>query len=125
MIASHVFDELFVLEMANNHWGSLERGLKIVKDFGRIVRFNNVKAAIKVQLRDVDTFIHEGFSAIGATSATSPRRSTRNCRTPISSPWCRPSARPAASRRPRRSTRPPSILRRAGRPGPENRQLRH
>jgi sialic acid synthase SpsE len=61
MIASEVFDELFVLEMANNHWGKLDRGLKIVRDFSRIVRFNNVKAAIKIQLRDVDTFIHKDF----------------------------------------------------------------
>jgi len=53
-----VFDELFVLEMANNHWGSLERGEKIVNDFSRVIRYNNVRAAIKVQLRDVDTFIH-------------------------------------------------------------------
>lgn len=58
---SPVFDELFVLEMANNHWGKLERGLKIVHDYARIVRYNTVKAAIKLQLRDVDTFIHRDF----------------------------------------------------------------
>lgn len=56
-----IFDELFVLELANNHWGKVERGLKIVTDFGRVVRFNNVKAALKLQLRDVDTFIHKDF----------------------------------------------------------------
>ena len=27
------FEDLFVLEMANNHWGRLERGKKIVDDF--------------------------------------------------------------------------------------------
>ena len=78
MVADDVFDELFVLEMANNHWGKLDRGLKIVRDFSRIVRFNNVKAAIKIQLRDVDTFIHKDFRE-PRTSATSPRRSTRKC----------------------------------------------
>lgn len=56
-----IFDELFVLELANNHWGKLERGLKIISDFTKIVRFNNVRAAIKLQLRDVDTFIHKDF----------------------------------------------------------------
>jgi N-acetylneuraminate synthase len=61
MVDNDIFDELFVLEMANNHWGKLERGLKIVRDFGRIVRFNNIKATIKIQLRDVDTFIHKDF----------------------------------------------------------------
>lgn len=56
-----IFEDLFVLEMANNHWGSVERGLKIISDFSKIVRFNNVKAAIKLQIRDVDTFIHKDF----------------------------------------------------------------
>jgi N-acetylneuraminate synthase len=52
---------LFVLELANNHWGNLERGLKIIRDHAAIVRFNNVKAAIKLQFRDVDEFIHPEF----------------------------------------------------------------
>jgi N-acetylneuraminate synthase len=56
-----IFDELFVLEVANNHWGSIERGLKIITDFSRIVRFNNVRASIKLQFRDVDNFIHKDF----------------------------------------------------------------
>ncbi|GAB6267912.1 MAG: N-acetylneuraminate synthase family protein [Smithella sp.] len=56
-----IFDELFVLELANNHLGNVDRGLKIVTEFGRIVRFNNVKASIKLQLRDVGTFIHKDF----------------------------------------------------------------
>jgi N-acetylneuraminate synthase len=56
-----IFDELFVLELANNHWGSLERGLKIITDFSRIVRFNNVRASIKLQFRDVDNFVHRDF----------------------------------------------------------------
>lgn len=56
-----IFHNLFVLELANNHLGSLERGLKIIKDHGQIVRYNNIKASIKLQFRDVDTFIHESF----------------------------------------------------------------
>ncbi len=57
-IKRDIFDELFVLEMANNHWGRLERGMRIVTDFSRVVRYNNVRAAIKLQFRDVDNFIH-------------------------------------------------------------------
>jgi N-acetylneuraminate synthase len=53
-----VFEDLFVLEMANNHWGRLERGLRIVDDFSKVAKYNNVRAAIKIQLRDVETFIH-------------------------------------------------------------------
>ena len=56
-----IFEDLFVLEIANNHWGKVERGLKIISEFSKIVRFNNVKAAIKLQIRDVDTFIHKDF----------------------------------------------------------------
>lgn len=56
-----LFENLFVLEMANNHWGNIDRGLKIIRDHASIVRFNNVKAAIKLQFRDVDEFIHPEF----------------------------------------------------------------
>lgn len=56
-----IFEDLFVLELANNHLGKLERGLRIVGDFAKIVRFNNVRAAIKLQLRDADSFIHRDF----------------------------------------------------------------
>jgi len=57
----NIFDELFVLEMANNHWGNLERGLRIVHDFSRVTRYNGVRAAIKLQFRDVDNFVHRDF----------------------------------------------------------------
>ena len=60
-MTSNVFENLFVLELANNHWGKLERGLKIIRDFARVVRFNDVHAAIKLQFRDVDSFIHRDF----------------------------------------------------------------
>ncbi len=56
-----IFEDLFVLELANNHWGKRERGIKIIEDFAKIIRFNNVRAAIKLQFRDVDTFIHKDF----------------------------------------------------------------
>lgn len=56
-----LFENLFVLELANNHWGRLDRGLKIIRDYAAVVRFNNVKAAIKLQFRDVDAFIHPDF----------------------------------------------------------------
>jgi sialic acid synthase SpsE len=56
-----IFENLFVLELANNHWGSLERGLKIINDHARVVRHNGIKAAIKLQFRDVDEFIHEDY----------------------------------------------------------------
>jgi len=63
MIDRDIFEELFVLEMANNHWGKLERGVKMVTTFAQVVRFNGVRAAIKLQFRDVDSFIHRDFLA--------------------------------------------------------------
>ena len=56
-----IFNELFVLELANNHWGKLSRGLKIIKDYGVIVKKNNIKATIKFQFRDVKKFIHPDY----------------------------------------------------------------
>jgi N-acetylneuraminate synthase len=61
MTGADFFNDLFVLEMANNHLGRLDRGLKIIAAYGQVVRFNNVRAAIKLQLRDVDNFIHRDF----------------------------------------------------------------
>ena len=56
-----IFNDLFVLEIANNHWGSLNRGLKIIRDFARVVKKNKIKAAIKFQFRDVDNFVHSNY----------------------------------------------------------------
>jgi N-acetylneuraminate synthase len=56
-----IFEDLFILEMANNHYGKLDRGLRLVRAYAPIVRFNNVRAAIKFQLRDVENFIHKDF----------------------------------------------------------------
>ena len=56
--SSQIFENLFVLELANNDWGDLERGKRIVQQYGSIVRYNNIKAAIKLQFRDVHDFIH-------------------------------------------------------------------
>lgn len=60
-IQHNIFHELFVLEMANNHWGKVDRGLAIISEFAHVARFNNVRATIKLQFRDVETFIHKDF----------------------------------------------------------------
>jgi N-acetylneuraminate synthase len=62
---NNIFENLFVLELANNHWGSIERGKQIVKEFAKVVKNNKVKAAIKLQFRDVDNFIHKNFKDQG------------------------------------------------------------
>ena len=32
MINRDIFEDLFVLELANNHWGDIQRGVRIVKE---------------------------------------------------------------------------------------------
>jgi len=66
LIKEDIFKDLFVLELASNHWGSLRRGKQIVKQFAKVVKKHNVKAAIKLQLRDLDTFIHKDHTSDGA-----------------------------------------------------------
>ena len=61
MIDKDIFEDLFVLELANNHLGSVERGLRIINEFAQVVRFNNVRATIKLQFRDVGTFVHKDY----------------------------------------------------------------
>ena len=57
-MSSFNFNDLFVLDLANNHQGSVEHGLKVIQECGEIVRKHNIKAAIKFQFRQLDTFIH-------------------------------------------------------------------
>ncbi len=57
--------DLFVLEVANNHWGDFDRAAEIVNEFSPVVRKNGVKAAIKIQLRDAATFIHKDHLKLG------------------------------------------------------------
>lgn len=58
---NEIFEDLFVLELANNHLGDLQRGLQIIKQHGQVVRFNGVRATIKLQFRDVENFIHKDY----------------------------------------------------------------
>lgn len=72
-----IFENLFVLELANNHWGDLKRGKEIVKQFAKIIKENKIKAAIKLQFRDVDNFVHKNFrdSGQGEDLLNLPKRS--------------------------------------------------
>lgn len=51
-------ENLFVLEMANNHMGDIEHGLEVVRTFGAVCQKYAFKVAFKLQYRDLDTFIH-------------------------------------------------------------------
>ena len=52
-------EKLIVLEMANNHMGDVEHGLRVITEFGKVCRqYPEFKFAFKLQYRDLDTFIH-------------------------------------------------------------------
>lgn len=54
---------LFILEMANNHMGSLDHGLRIIREFAEAARpFAEIfRLAFKFQYRQLDTFIHPDY----------------------------------------------------------------
>ena len=58
---SKIFDDLFIFEMANSHQGSVEHGKDIIHEMGKIARKYNIKAAVKLQYRNLDTFIHPEY----------------------------------------------------------------
>lgn len=49
---------LFILEMANNHMGDVDHGIKVIRAFGSVRRKYPFPVAFKLQYRDLDTFIH-------------------------------------------------------------------
>jgi sialic acid synthase SpsE len=52
-------NNLFVLEMANNHMGDIRHGIKLIRAFGVVCKkYPQFKFAFKLQYRDLDTFIH-------------------------------------------------------------------
>lgn len=55
------FENLFVFDMANNHQGDLEHGLNIVRAVGEVAREEGIKAALKFQFRQLDSFIHPAY----------------------------------------------------------------
>ncbi len=52
------FNNLIVFEMANNHQGSVEHGLMIIRAMGALTKKHKLNAALKLQYRQLDTFIH-------------------------------------------------------------------
>ena len=60
---SSPFNNLVVLEMANNHMGDYNHGIKMIHEFAEIVKpyKKQFNFAWKFQFRDIDTFIHPSF----------------------------------------------------------------
>ena len=56
-------DRLFVLELANNHMGDVEHGLRIVAECSAVAKDSGLNVAFKLQYRELDTFIHPNFQS--------------------------------------------------------------
>ncbi len=52
---------LIVLDIANNHNGSLEHGKQIIDEIYQVTQEFNIVTVVKFQYRELDTFIHENY----------------------------------------------------------------
>ena len=51
----------YIFEMANNHQGSVQHAKNIIDEFSELAEKKKIKAAIKLQFRQLETFIHEDY----------------------------------------------------------------
>lgn len=56
-----IFNDLFIFEMANNHNGDVDLAIRIVKTVSEIAKQYNINAAVKIQYRDMNTFVHPDY----------------------------------------------------------------
>ena len=55
------FDQLFIYDLANNHQGDMDHALNIIGALGEVTAEAGVRAALKFQFRQIDTFIHPDY----------------------------------------------------------------
>ncbi|TSC56054.1 MAG: N-acetylneuraminate synthase, partial [Parcubacteria group bacterium Greene0416_79] len=55
------FNNLFIFEMANNHQGSVAHGKRIIEEAAAAAKEYGVRAAVKLQFRNLPEFIHPDF----------------------------------------------------------------
>ena len=86
---SKIPENLVIFEMANNHMGSLAHGIKIIEEYAKfIAEFPVFTFAIKLQYRDLDTFIRPDY--VGRTDVKHIKRfeetrlSDRECKKLVS-----------------------------------------
>ena len=52
------FRDLFVLDMANNHQGSVEHGVAVIRGLAEPVKRHGIRAGVKFQFRQLASFVH-------------------------------------------------------------------
>jgi sialic acid synthase SpsE/mannose-6-phosphate isomerase-like protein (cupin superfamily) len=63
MMGKDLFENLFIFEMANNHMGDVEHGMRIINEVAEAARRYPFTYAVKFQYRDLDTFIHPQYKS--------------------------------------------------------------
>jgi len=61
MLTNKLFNNLMVLDLANNHFGDVVHSKKIINSFGNITKKYKMNATIKFQFRQLPEFIHKDF----------------------------------------------------------------
>lgn len=57
----NIFKNLIIFELANNHMGDLEHGIKIIDSYKKFIKKFNFQFAFKLQYRHLNTFIHKNY----------------------------------------------------------------
>ena len=52
------FKDLFIFDLANNHQGDVQHGIRIIKEVGEVANKEGIRGALKFQFRQLETFIH-------------------------------------------------------------------
>jgi len=56
-----LFKNLFIFEMANNHMGDVDHGLRIINEMAVVALRYPFRYAVKFQYREIDSFIHPEY----------------------------------------------------------------
>ena len=54
-------EPLFIFELANNHMGDVEHGLRVIAEFGALAQEFDFSFAFKLQFRELESFIHPAY----------------------------------------------------------------
>ena len=55
------FENLFIYDLANNHMGDMKHAERVIREIAKVSNAAGVKAALKFQFRQLDSFIHPDY----------------------------------------------------------------
>ena len=63
MIDLNKIKDFFILDLANNHFGNLGHALDVIDNFGVLINKLKINATIKLQFRNLDSYIHKSIKS--------------------------------------------------------------